>query len=53
MVRTPRFLTVRIGRIFEDEKEARKEGYKEPTHYRDSGYDIINEKIWEANNEVQ
>lgn len=39
MVRTPRFLTVRIAEVFEDAKSARAAGYTEPTHY-DGEYDI-------------
>ena len=32
-VQTPRFLGVRIEEVFTSMKEARKNGYTEPTHY--------------------
>lgn len=37
---TPRFCTVRIEKVFEDEESARASGFKEPTHYADSEYGI-------------
>ena len=35
IVKTPRFLTVRIDEVFDSEQEARKAGYTETTHYWD------------------
>ena len=32
-IETPRFCTVRISALFENEADARDAGYKEPTHY--------------------
>jgi len=41
-VKTPRFLTVRIQEVFENEKDANTAGYVEPTHYdHDEEYDIL------------
>ena len=34
-VQTPRFLRVKIEDVFDSEKEARKAGYTETTHYWD------------------
>lgn len=39
-VYTPRFCSVKIQEIFETEKEARAEGYTEPTHYDNPEYKI-------------
>jgi hypothetical protein len=39
-IRTPRFCTVRIEEVFEDETLARAEGYTEPTHY-EGEYEIL------------
>lgn len=45
-VKTPRFLTVKIEKVFETEEEARKEGFTEPTHYnRKDGYDIVGKSL--------
>lgn len=41
MVKTPRFLTIRIAEVFDSREEARKEGYHEPTHYDNGEYDIL------------
>ena len=39
-VETPRFLKVRIAKVFRKLERARAEGFIEPTHYRDSDYYI-------------
>lgn len=44
-VRTPRFLTVRINEAFESEADARKSGYKEPTHYLNAEYGILGKQL--------
>jgi hypothetical protein len=44
-VKTPRFLTVKIAEIFNTEEEARKEGYREPTHYDGAEYEIVGKHI--------
>ena len=35
-IRTPRFCHVKIEEVFECEREAKKEGYTEPTYYCDN-----------------
>lgn len=48
-VRTPRFLSVNIEKVFKKPNDsskiqyavAREEGYTEPTHYDDGRYDIF------------
>lgn len=42
---TPRFCTVRIAEVFDSLEEAAKEGFKEPTHYDNSEYDILGNSI--------
>lgn len=44
-VETPRFLTVRIKKVFENMEAARLEGYVEPTHYEDPEYEIQGKHI--------
>ena len=39
-VYTPRFCTCKIEKVFDSKKEARAEGYTEPTHYRGE-YEIM------------
>jgi hypothetical protein len=39
-VYTKRFCTVSIKEVYEDETEARKDGYYEPTYYDDGTYKI-------------
>lgn len=46
-VKTPRFLNVRIEKVFNNEAEARKEGYKEASHYEDERYKIEGKHIGE------
>jgi hypothetical protein len=45
LIRTPRFLTVKIVKVFDNDREARQEGYTEPTHYDDAEYDIFGKHI--------
>jgi len=44
-VRTPRFLTVKIAEVYEEKKDATRDGYTEPTHYQDEQYDILGKSI--------
>jgi len=44
-IKTPRFLTVKIAEVFEDNKTAREQGYTEPTHYDDEDYEILGKHI--------
>ena len=39
-IETPRFLKVKIQKVFRSNERAIKEGYTEPTHYRNSEYHI-------------
>lgn len=39
-IETPRFLKVRISKVFRSNERAMKEGFTEPTHYTDSEYYI-------------
>lgn len=41
-VRTPRFLNVKISKMFQTENEARKNGFTETTHYwNDPEYGVL------------
>lgn len=42
---TPRFCTVTVEKIFENRKEARQEGYTEPTYYEENGFTILGKSI--------
>lgn len=42
---TPRFCTVTVEKIFESRKEARQEGYTEPTYYHENGFTICGKSI--------
>lgn len=44
-VRTPRFCTVKIERVFGNHEAARADGYIEPTHYENPDYDIWGKHI--------
>ena len=44
-VRTPRFLNVRIEKVFKSEDNARKAGFTEPTHYNDPVYGIYGKVV--------
>ena len=44
-VKTPRFLTVHIAEVFEDTKEAYRQGFREPTYYDNDGYDVLGKVI--------
>lgn len=44
-VETPRFLKVKIEKVFRSNERACKEGYTEPTHYRDNDYYIRGKHI--------
>jgi hypothetical protein len=45
LVNTPRFCKVKIEKVFRSNERANKEGYTEPTHYRDSEYMIRGKSI--------
>ena len=40
-VHTPRFLKVEIKEVYESQRDARKDGYIEPTHYDDHEHGIL------------
>lgn len=43
---TPRFCKVEIEQVFEDRREAYKNGFTEPTHYRsDPEWDVLGKSI--------
>lgn len=44
-VYTPRFCTVKIEKVFRSEANARKAGFTEPTHFRDSKYGIYGKSL--------
>ena len=44
-VETPRFGTVKIQKVFRSSTTAEREGFTEPTHYRDSNYYIRGKSI--------
>jgi hypothetical protein len=44
-VYTPRFCTVKIKEVYTDESQALKDGYLEPTYYKDSQYKIYGKHI--------
>lgn len=47
-VRTPRFCTVKIEKVFRNKENAYKAGFKEPTHYthkNNDGYDVLGRQI--------
>jgi len=46
-IKTPRFLTVKIEKVFRSNERAYKEGYTEPTHYVNSEYHIRGKHIGE------
>ncbi|TCL74258.1 hypothetical protein EDC14_1004196 [Hydrogenispora ethanolica] len=37
---TPRFCSVKIKKVYKDEGQARKDGFYEPTYYKDGQYKI-------------
>ena len=38
---TPRFCTVKIAAVYEDRAQAYTDGFNEPSHYKDTDYDIL------------
>ena len=42
---TPRFCKVRIEEVFEDNGKAWKQGYTEPTHYKNENWHIRGKSI--------
>ena len=44
-IRTPRFCTVKIEKIFESKEEAFKNGFSEPTYYKDCQWDVLGKSI--------
>jgi hypothetical protein len=47
LIETPRFLKVKIEKVLRSNERALKEGYTEPTHYRDNDYYIRGKNIGE------
>ena len=47
VVKTPRFLKVKIHKVFKSENNARKQGYTVTTHYDNSEYGILGKNIGE------
>jgi hypothetical protein len=46
LVKTPRFLKVRLEEVFSSEQDALRAGYVEPTHYSDcQGYQVYGKHI--------
>lgn len=46
MIYTPRFCTVEINEVYDDDRKAYMDGYKEPTHYnKDPEYDVMGKNI--------
>jgi hypothetical protein len=44
-IETPRFCKVKIKKVFRSNERANKEGYTEPTHYRNNEYYIRGKSI--------
>jgi len=44
-VYTPRFMNVRIEKVFKSEENARRQGYTEPTHYKNGKYGVFGKVI--------
>ncbi|MEG1884522.1 MAG: hypothetical protein RR224_12525 [Clostridia bacterium] len=42
---TPRFCKVQLDKVFQNEANAKKAGYTEPTHTRITGYEIVGKSI--------
>ena len=40
-VDTPRFCKVEIEKVFTSRETAARQGFREPTHYQGSGYEIL------------
>lgn len=45
VVYTPRFCHVKIKEVFDSRKEAEEQGYKEPTYYEDSSWQILGKSL--------
>ena len=44
-VRTPRFLTVKIKKVYPSTEEMYCTGFEEPTHFRDDDYEVCGKTI--------
>ncbi len=44
-IRTPRFCTVQIAKTCRSLASARKQGFVEPTHYKDTMYEVYGKNI--------
>ncbi len=42
---TPRFCNVEIKKVFMSEENARKDGFVEPTYYKNSEYGVLGKNI--------
>lgn len=40
-VKTPRFCTVEISRVYETMEEAYADGFREPTYWKDGEYEVL------------
>ena len=45
MVRTPRFCTVIIEEMFDNETQLREAGYTEPTHFWSNNYVVLGKSL--------
>ena len=45
IIRTPRFLNVKIEEVFESPEKARAAGYTEPTHFADEHYEVLGKSL--------
>ena len=44
-INTPRFLKVKIEKVFNSEREAKEQGFYEPTHYDNTEWEICGKHI--------
>lgn len=51
LIWTPRFCTVKISAVFDDEREARVCGYTEPTYYEGSDCIVLGKAIQSTYND--
>lgn len=45
MIKTPRFCTVIIEEVFEDETQLREAGYTEPTYFKSNEYVVLGKSL--------
>lgn len=44
-VRTPRFLSVKIEKVYPSAEKMYLDGFEEPTHFRDDDYEVCGKSI--------